>query len=393
MNELQFPLSALKKTLHDWLYLENDDFVDVVMAAYIANRLATDPLWLNLIGPPSTSKTELLRAFDGHPAAKFISNITPATLVSGILPKNGRPDPSLLPQLNDKMVVLKDFTTILSMRQEQQTEIIAQLRECYDGQYSKIFGNGKEINWRGKFGLVAACTPVWDKHYGIIGSMGDRFLLYRTEHTDGGRMGLQAQKIVGQEERMRAEISKAVHAFVNQFDKLDSLQFQKDEAVNLAIISLACFVAYGRCAVDRDRNQAVTYQPMPEGTPRLVKQFMQIGMGLSLAYQRRCIDADVYRVVKKIGCDLVPVQRLRLIGELYRTKTFEALNNWRETTDLGDTLSIPGATARLNLEDMMVVGILNRKRGESDGGPGRPPNTWQIKDDVVEWLIAAEVFG
>jgi hypothetical protein len=277
------------------------------------------------------------------------------------------------------------------MRQEQQSEIIAQLRECYDGQYTKIFGNGKEINWRGRFGVVAACTPVWDKHYGVIGSMGDRFILYRTDHSDGGRMGLQAQKIVGQEDRMRGEIRKAVHQFVDQFQRIENLQFRRDEAADLMVINLACFVAYGRCPVDRDRyTQAITYQPMPEGTPRLVKQLMQIGMGLSLANGKNCIDGDVYAVVKKMGCDLVPVQRLRLLEELHRTKTAELLNDWRETRDIADAVNIPGATARLLLEDMMIVGILNRQRGDSDGG--RPPYSWQLTADVSEWIAAAEVF-
>ena len=38
----------------------------------------------------------------------------------------------------------------------------------------------------------------------------------------------------------------------------------------------------------------------------------------------------------------------------------------------------------------MVVGALNRRRGESNGG--RPPYSWQITKDFAEWVIAAEIF-
>jgi predicted transcriptional regulator len=86
----------------------------------------------------------------------------------------------------------------------------------------------------------------------------------------------------------------------------------------------------------------------------------------------------------------VPVQRLRLLEELHRTKTAEVLNDWRETRDIADAVNIPGATVRLLLEDMMIVGILNRQRGDSDGG--RPPYSWQLAADVCEWIAAAEVF-
>ena len=156
---LKFRLDDLKTVICKWLHLEDSSMIDIICGTYIANKFNSDPLWMNIIGPPSSTKTEILRAFDGHCSAKFISNLTPSTLVSGIIPKKGKPDPSLLPQLNDKLVVLKDFTTVLSMRSENQAEILAQLREAYDGQYSKLFGNGKEINWTGRFGLIAACTP------------------------------------------------------------------------------------------------------------------------------------------------------------------------------------------------------------------------------------------
>ena len=144
-NGLKYSLADLKKTIHKWFYIENDTLVDIVVATYIANRLPGDPVWLIIIAPSSNTKTELLRSFYGHKNAYFISNLTPSTLVSGLKIDKG-PEPSLLPKLNDKLVVLKDFTSVLSMRSENQQEILAQLREAYDGQYTKIFGTGKAIN-------------------------------------------------------------------------------------------------------------------------------------------------------------------------------------------------------------------------------------------------------
>jgi hypothetical protein len=302
-------------------------------------------------------------------------------------------DPSLLPQLNDKLVVLKDFTTVLSMRAEQQAEILAQLRETYDGQYSKIFGNGKEVNWRGRFGLLAACTPVYDKHYSVIGSMGERFLIYRTDPVNGGMTGSHAQKLVGKEETMRLEIRGALHKFIDQFENLSGVSMAKDEDVNLKIISLACFVAIGRCAVDRDRySQALQYTPMPEGTPRLVKQFMQIGAGIALANGRDVIDGGVYQVLKKIGRDLMSTQRLRVLDYLWREGVLESDEVWDDTPRIADAVNLPGSTAKRTLEDLMVVGALKRQRGESGELGGQRPYKWQIAEDMADYIHAAGVF-
>lgn len=391
LNAPKYPLDELKKHVHKWFYMENDTVIDVVVATYIANRFAADPLWMMIIAPPSNTKTELLRAFEGHKDAYFISNLTPSTLVSGIIPKGGRPDPSLLPKLNDKIVILKDFTTVLSMRSEQQQEILAQLRESYDGQYSKIFGNGKEINWQGRFGLIAACTPVYDSHYGVIGAMGERFLLYRSESINGGKMGLQAQKIVGHEDEMRAEIRTEFKRFIDQFSVLKDIQFEKDKTVNKMIVALACFVAYGRCPVARDRiTQCVKYHPMPEGPPRLVKQFMQIGMGLALAHGKNVIDEQIFEFVKKIGQDLIPVQRLTVLRYLWDERAAEFTDSWLTTRVIADAVNIPGRTTKLLLEDLMLVGALNRQRG--DVSTGRPPYQWQISQTLAEWIGLSEVF-
>jgi hypothetical protein len=390
--ELKFRLDDLKKVVQKWLCLESVQVLDVIVGTYIANRFLADPLWMIIIGPPSSAKTEILRGFEGHKFSKFISNLTPSTMASGIIPKKGRPDPSLLPQLNDKLVVLKDFTTVLSMRCEQQAEILAQLRETYDGQYSKIFGNGKEVNWRGRFGLLAACTPVYDKHYSVIGSMGERFLIYRTDPVNGGMAGGHAQKLVGQEETMRREIREALHKFIDQFENLDGVRMGKDVEVNLKIINLACFVAIGRCAVDRDRySQALQYSPMPEGTPRLVKQFMSIGTGIALAHGRDVIDGEIYNVLKKIGRDLLSTQRLRVLDYLWREGVLESDGVWDDTPGIADAVNLPGSTVKRTLEDLMVVGALKRQRGEPGELGGQRPYKWQIADDMSDYIHAAEV--
>ena len=54
------PLASALAIYHRWLALKNDWPVYGAFGAIAANLLDGDPVWLGLIGPPSSSKTELL---------------------------------------------------------------------------------------------------------------------------------------------------------------------------------------------------------------------------------------------------------------------------------------------------------------------------------------------
>ena len=388
-RELAFQLSDLKGITGKWLYLADPYVIDVMVAVYVANRMNADPVWHLFISSPSNAKTELLRSFEGYKNSYFLSNLTPSTLVSGQVVKNGKPDPSLLLRLNNKMVILKDFTSVLSMRSENQQEILAQLREAYDGQYSKTFGNGKEVNWNGQFGLMAACTPVYDAHYAVIGSMGERFLIYRIERGDDEKTGLRAQQIVGKEKQMRCEIRDAVHKFIKQFESLENIKVRKDEAINSMILSLASFCAYGRCPVRRDHNGDVTYLPIPEGTPRLVKQFIQMAVALATVQGKNKIDMEVYEIIKKIARDLLPTHRLKILEYLWNEQALEILSENRKTGDIAVGVNLITKTTLRTLEDLMLVGMLNRfQPGDGENSPYQ----WQINQVAGGFIEYADVF-
>lgn len=48
------------------------------------------------------------------------------------------------------MLVIKDFTTILSMDRNVRAEVMAALREVYDGRYQRNVGTdgGKTLTWK-----------------------------------------------------------------------------------------------------------------------------------------------------------------------------------------------------------------------------------------------------
>lgn len=83
------------------------------------------------------------------------------------------------------IMVLKDVTSILSLNPGMRAEILAALREVYDGYWSRDVGTdgGRTLTWKGRITVVGAVTTAWDSHHAVVASVGDRFVLLRVDST------------------------------------------------------------------------------------------------------------------------------------------------------------------------------------------------------------------
>ena len=162
----------------------------MTLGAIAANYLPGPPVWLGLIAPPSSAKTELLNSLARLPYVATCEALSPAALLSGT-PKRQRTKGAsggLLKQIGDfGILAFKDFGTVLEMRIEARNEMLAALRRVFDGEYVRQIGSdgGQTISWNGKAGLLFGATQKYDLYHGVIGTLGDRFPAH--PHRDGRR--------------------------------------------------------------------------------------------------------------------------------------------------------------------------------------------------------------
>lgn len=152
-------LVTMHNTFGAHLYLPDPAVLDVAIATLVAHRLGGDPLWTLLVGAPGSGKTEVIQSVGDCPEVHPLSSLTAQTFASGL---RGKARASLLHRLDAQghsFVTLKDLTTVLTMHREARQEILAQLREIYDGAYAKEFGTGEAISWEGRLGFLAGVTP------------------------------------------------------------------------------------------------------------------------------------------------------------------------------------------------------------------------------------------
>jgi hypothetical protein len=346
-----------------WLALEDVTPVYAVLGAVAANFLPGDPVWLGIIGPPSSAKTEFLNSTSMLPHIFPAAILTLPGLLSGT-PKRQRDKGTaggLLRQIGDfGIILLKDFGSILSMRPDAKQEVLGALREIFDGAWGRDLGTdgGRRLTWHGKIGLVFGATAVIDSHYSVIGAMGDRFLLCRLTPPERGQFK-QALKHVGAvTAQMRKELAQAVaRLFAGRKAEPTSITDAEADEID-AIISL---VVKLRGAVDRDRYKREMQAVLgAEGTARIGLMLERLLAGLdTLGIER----TTAMGVVKAVAMDSVPPLRRQTYEYLNRRSKEKPLSPSATTKEVAEVIGLPTITVRRALEDLAAYGVVERSQG------------------------------
>jgi hypothetical protein len=356
------PIDEVIEVFGRWLILKDPTPLYAVFGTVAANLLPGDPVWLGLIAPPSSAKTEILNSLSGLPYVVLASSLSPASFLSATSKKDQDKEATggLLAQIGEfGIIVLKDFTTVLSLRPEANTEVFAVLREVFDGRYTRHVGTdgGRTLAWNGKVGLVFACTETFDKHHSVISAMGDRYLLCRIAPVEG--QFERALEHAGEAtERMRRELSEVVERlFATRRTEPRPLSLEETGRIS----DICSLVVRLRAPVDRHRyTTEIEGVHGAEGTGRLGLSLERLLAGLDTLG----VDRDVaLSVVETVAMDSTPPIRRRAYEYLKRIAPDAA-----ETLDIAEKVKLPKKTLSRYLEELEAQGLLRHipaeKRGE-----------------------------
>ncbi len=352
------------------------ELIDVALATIVANRMDGDPLWMFLVAPPSGGKTEMIRSLGDVPDVYQLSSLTPQTFASGFERKGQ--ETSLLPKITDRTVVMKDFGTVLTMYREKKAEILAQLREIYDGSYQKEWGNGKSFSWSGKVGLLAGVTPIIDREYAFNQVLGERFLLYRVKAAPARDL---ARRAIAQQQHAEADQRQALREIVAAYlETLLPFSPPVPETIAEAIAALAEFTARARSPVLFDGRGEIDYIPEVEAPGRLAKQLMLLARSLSVVRAEKKVSLATYVTVFQVAQDTLPAQRRVMLEVVLGNE-----NGGRSTTEVAEATDYPTSTARRYLQELAAIRFVDR----ASDGPGRA-DRWTPSGVLTELLEAVQ---
>ena len=315
-------LLSVLATFKQWLHLPDSGALEVTLGTYAANRLKGDPVWVFVVGTSSGGKSEIINALWSLPYIHRAATLSPAALLSGT-PKKERANSAkggLLKTIGAFGVLLmKDFTSIMTENRDERAKVFAALREIYDGSWERHLGvdGGSLLRWDGKLGILAGVTQAIDSEHSVMSSLGPRFLFFRLPRTDAELQAKRAIDKNNQVEQMRIELRDVVTAFFGDMD-FEAPPFNLTDSQQEWLVALAMFVVVARSAIPRDsHDREVELIPEPEAPARFMRALAQLWAGLNLIGVEPARQKDL---IRKVALDCLPPLRRLAIDHLAKKR-------------------------------------------------------------------------
>jgi DNA-binding transcriptional ArsR family regulator len=336
---------------------------DAVLAVAATYKLPGDPPWLMIISGSGNAKTETTTSVSGVDNTIAVSTIASEGALLSATKKGKGATGGLLRQLGDSgILIIKDFTSIISGDRKARSQILAALREIHDGRWDRSVGfqGGSTISWEGRVVVIAACTTSWDSAYSVLAAMGPRFVTIRSSARTGRiAAGRRSISNAGAEDKIREKITQAVAALIADA-RLAPRDTGLTESEEIRLVNAADLVTHARTGVEVDYQSNVTDAHELEMPTRFSKQLVLIFRGaLSIGIDRKQAMALVLRCAR----DSIPPIRLAVLKDLAKNDIKDC-----RISAIARRLRKPWNTIRRTLDALYVLGLVNYiiESGEGD---------------------------
>ena len=358
------------------VYLVADPHITKFMCAMmVSQRLTSDPIWSIIVAPSGGGKSEFVNMLSKCKDVHCLSTLTSRTLVSG--QHRAGQDTSLLHKIGKTgILTFKDFTSLLSENKDDRAAIMGQLREIWDGKYSKAFGTGEIVNWEGKITVIAGATYRIHSLRRDYAAMGERFLFYNLIQPDGKEA---ARKTIHNQHEgdmfiKREGLADLMHEYIDTDiiipEKLPPLSLELEEE----ILDLAEMATRARSETERNwrsPKQEITEVHPPEVPTRFSGALMAMSMALMIINYNETGEYELLlddkNILYKLALDSVTRSKCRAMQELAK---YDVL----ETSGLAVKINMPTSTVSLWLQDLVALEVADRIKGSGSKG-----DRWKIK--------------
>ena len=332
------PLLAALSGLNQLYQITDLMGIIILLGISSAHDIPGEMLWVRMYGGSRSGKTEILRAIAEHEDSVKMEAVTPAAVRGGL--KGGH---RLLQRINGKLVITKDFASILTSRKDARNELAGLLRSVKDGSLTADFGTEDGyVHQQCIFDWLIGTTGVYAQFKTMEDLLGSRYidLNWRTSHRE--EISLKALE---NDDRLVSEIRpKAAHLVGRVIDDAKERPVPVIPGdLKRTIASWADFTARLRTPVARDSQHRIRLKPAPEVGTSLSQNLHRIARSL-LRIGIRAEDLKLY--LARLYYDCVPYSRMQILkmGPI----KMDTSNRW-------------------DIEDMKALGIL--EKGEDGYNP------------------------
>lgn len=352
------------------------DCLAISMAVHIAIKLDNDPLWIYLVGAPSSGKSTLCELLSSdEPNTRPLSKFT--GLVSGSTQGS-----HLVPSLQNKCVIVKDGTLLIESTPGQLANVYGELRDIFDGSLEAHYRNGVTASFKGiYFSMIIGITEAV---YSVnMSALGARFLHCRLE-TDRDieltRNRSAVNSILTDSRKTQAEGDEEgdhrsfpyqrqytagflshLHTRMRTEEVLRP-RYDRERIENL-IQALADVIACSRAKAATDGDK-ILYESVPESSTRLVKQLTKLALCLCYVFGVDEITRRIEGLITKVAVDSSHCRQYYVLRTIAEAR---GLNRAAIATKTG----IPLESTVQIIKELQSLSIVTEDYEENRRGPGR----------------------
>jgi hypothetical protein len=361
------------------------DLIELSLAVAVSYQLSkvseTAPVWLLLVGAPSSDKTNTAQCLKALPDIRFVDTFIENGLASGFLNEQGQQKcGGLLASFNYGCLILKDLTTFFAMREERIKKLLGELQGVFDGSLVKESGAGEPIRWNGHVSLLGCVTPQSiTTHQRYMSSIGQRFLFYtlppqtEEEHEEGFAISRDREKRQANLTQLRQQVQAL-------FKALTGLVQPPDDTNHFRTFNtLATFLAKAQAASYREKDATGTYELISmqaEEPYRVHQQLCTLAQSLALVHGRTSVTAHEIELVKRVVWSTIPTDRRIILQTL--------CGGERCRQELLTLTGKSAGRAAQTLEELEHMKLIVGRDGPSTGG--RPPILYTLPPSISDLL-------
>lgn len=352
-----------------------DEHVEVAIAAYLSKELARkNPIWLLIVGPPSSNKTELVSLFRRVNDVVMIDALTSNPFVSGSRETKTEKAFDLLAQLHNSCYIVKEYTSFFSQSEETVKKLLGDMTAIYDGTFTKHSPTRGTITYNASFSHIGCVTPeALRKRQQYMNIIGPRFLMlrYRAMPESDKDVALQNAWGEGFEENV-VEARQAVQEFITLLRenvRADARRPTVPHHIQAKINTLAKFTARTRGIVHTEKDtfkddegeevtHTITADVQIEEPFRALSQFRTLCIGLAIIRGKQEVTQAEFTTLNRVALDSMPQNRADALTVFRKQPSVTA----KESAEL---LQRHPKTIRRHLEELVTLGVLQKEKDEA----------------------------
>ncbi|OGW93803.1 MAG: hypothetical protein A3G36_04410 [Omnitrophica bacterium RIFCSPLOWO2_12_FULL_45_13] len=356
-------------------------------------------------GDSSTGKSTVLKMFYPSKETQHLlyrsDDFTPKSFVSHHANKSEkeRAKADMLPKINKKMLIYSDLQTLLTKREEDQTELLGMLGKVLDGEgLTRDTGTCGQRGYTDDnyiFASLFATTPIGWKSWEIMSKCGTRMMFYKIDKENITasllKEGLKDNfynSTISYSERVkecRDVVQKFLLSLWDRYGGFGSMIFkdsQVQENIKDEIITLALFVTRARGQLRmweiKNGDGEFDYEPPRIESPeRIMTLLLNLGKGRALLYGRKVISEDDYAFLKHVAISSMPQNRYVLIRHMLMT-------DGRIGTEDEGKFDLTYKMLLRAMSELRALGLAEDDYGEESAlAVGRPRKKIKLKPDFI----------